>query len=91
MFVILDDCIVTTAWDPAVSYFCPDKCPYLKEKKFTGNIEDPYNPRHYIACYMGRTVGCITCPGKLEFNQDWNACIYYGKHKTEKVRKSTYE
>lgn len=86
----IDACIKTAAWEPPVTSLCPDKCPSLEEKRFTGNIVDPYNPRQYIACFLGKTIGCVTCPGKLLFNNDWNACLYEGKFKTQHISDVAY-
>lgn len=67
---------------PAVTSFCPDKCPH-QGPKYSGNIADPDNINHYIACFNGVTVGCIDCPNGLQFNEAWNACLFDGKHITK--------
>ena len=76
------DCVTTTEWLPATTFSCPDLCPD-KGAEFNGNIADPNNRRHYVGCWEGVTVGCVACPGVLEFNENWNACLYEGKYKTE--------
>jgi len=70
-----DDCVTTKPWKPVVTYHCPDLC-VERGHKHSGNIEDPYNPNHYIACWNGVTVGCLDCPGDLQFNEEENACLY---------------
>ena len=77
-----DNCVTTQPWLPATTFECPDKCPH-KGPDFSGNVADPYNPRQYVACWQGATVGCIACPGNLEYNEEWNACLYEGKYKTQ--------
>lgn len=57
-----------------------------RPKGFTGNIKDPYDPFHYVACLNGKLIGCINCPAGLQFNEKWNACLYEGKFKTEALR-----
>jgi len=32
------------------------------------------------------TVGCVACPGNLQFNEIENACLYEGKYITEPVK-----
>ena len=76
-----DACVTTEAWKPATTYYCPDKCPHYGPE-YSGNVADPQNKRQYVACWKGVTVGCVACPGTLEFNQEWNACLYQGKYKT---------
>lgn len=70
-----DPCFTSSKWEPSWASFCPDKCP-KHGSRFTGNIKDPYNAYHYIACWRGVTVGCITCPAGLKFSESTNACIY---------------
>uniref|UniRef100_A0A7M5UWF6 Chitin-binding type-2 domain-containing protein n=1 Tax=Clytia hemisphaerica TaxID=252671 RepID=A0A7M5UWF6_9CNID len=77
-----DDCVTTLPFQPATTFACPDKCPHAG-KHFTGNLADPNNPHQYVGCYQGQTVGCIACPKGLLYNQDWDACLYEGKFKTE--------
>ncbi|XP_066934001.1 uncharacterized protein [Clytia hemisphaerica] len=77
-----DDCLTTQKWHPATTFACPDKCPHYGPE-FSGNIEDPDQPRQYVACWKGVTVGCVACPGNLKFNQKENACLYDGKYLTE--------
>ena len=77
-----DQCATTKKWEPASTFYCPDKCPH-RGPHFSGNIVDPYNPYHYVACWKGVTVGCITCPSGLQFNEKWNACLFDGIYKTE--------
>ena len=78
----LDECMTTVAFSPAATSFCPDRCPYLGPK-YSGNIADSENKSHYIACWFGATVGCVDFPRGLEFNEEWNACLYNGKHITK--------
>ena len=80
-----DECTETPNYPAEPTYFCPNKCIH-KPKGFTGNIRDPYNQRHFVACLNGALVGCIKCPGGLKYNQKWNACLYEGKFKTEAVK-----
>jgi hypothetical protein len=77
-----DDCVTTEKWHPATTFECPDKCPHYGPNH-SGNVADPYNPRQYVACWKGVTVGCIACPGVLEFSEKWNACLYEGKYMTQ--------
>ena len=70
-----DKCVNTRPWSPATTYECPDKCPH-RGLQFSGNIADPYNPNHYVACFQGATVGCIACPRGLQFNEKKNTCLY---------------
>lgn len=77
-----DECITTSEFVPATTFECPDKCP-LRGPTFTGNIADVNNARQYIGCFEGMTIGCIACPGKLEFNEKENACLFEGKFITE--------
>ena len=79
-----DECVSTAPWAPATTFECPDKCPH-RGPNFSGNIADPNNPHQYVACFHGATVGCIACPKGLQFNEKWNACLYEGKYKTERV------
>ena len=78
----LDECMTTVAFSPAATSFCPDKCPH-RGPKYSGNIADSENKNHYVACWFGATVGCVDCPRGLEFNEEWNACLYNGKHITK--------
>uniref|UniRef100_A0A7M5XDF4 Chitin-binding type-2 domain-containing protein n=2 Tax=Clytia hemisphaerica TaxID=252671 RepID=A0A7M5XDF4_9CNID len=84
-----DECVTTQPWEPATTFYCPDKCPHYGPE-FSGNVEDPNNPHQYVACWKGVTVGCIACPAGLLFNQKWNACLYEGKYKTEPESKNPY-
>ena len=77
-----DDCVTTIPWDPVVTYHCPDMCG-ARGPDTSGNIEDPYNLNHYIACWNGVTVGCVKCPGNLQFNEEENACLYEGIYLTQ--------
>ena len=63
-------------------YSCPDMCPKMGPK-YNGNMEDPAEKYHYVACWEGITIGCPMCPGKLMFNEKENACLYEGKYMTE--------
>ena len=81
-----DDCVTTKKWEPATTFSCPDVCP-LYGPEFSGNVEDPENTRQYVGCWKGVTVGCVACPGDLEFNQQWNACLYQGIYKTQPLGK----
>ncbi|XP_066918654.1 uncharacterized protein [Clytia hemisphaerica] len=76
-----DECVTTQKWEPATTFACPDKCP-ARGPDFTGNIKDDHEPRQYVACWKGVTVGCIACPGNLKFNEKENACLYEGKYLT---------
>lgn len=80
-----DECVTTQKWHPATTYACPDTCP-SKGPKFSGNIADGYQKRQYVACWLGVTVGCVACPGNLEFNEKENACLYEGKYITEPLK-----
>ena len=84
MEIFLDECVRTEKFQPPVTHFCPDKCP-RRGLKFQGNVADPYNKQHYIACWNGITVGCIDCPENLEFNEEENACLYEGFYLTEPI------
>ena len=84
MYNKADDCVTTDTWEPATTFFCPEICS-VRGPDFSGNIVDPSNSRQYVACWNGATVGCVACPGVLEFNEDWNACLYEGKYKTERI------
>ena len=77
-----DECVTTKKWEPATTFECPDKCPHYGPN-FNGNIADSSNTRQYIGCWKGITVGCVACPGNLEFNEAENACLYEGKYLTE--------
>ncbi|XP_066922977.1 uncharacterized protein [Clytia hemisphaerica] len=80
-----DECVTTLPFQPATTFQCPDKCPH-RGPKFTGNIADPAEKRQYVACWEGVTVGCVACPGKLEFNESENACLFEGKYITEPTK-----
>ena len=80
-----DDCVTTSEWLPATTFQCPDECPN-KGPTYTGNIADPTQSRQYVACFEGATVGCVACPGNLEFNESENACLYEGKYITEPTK-----
>ena len=77
-----DECITTKPWEPATTYNCPDICSKYGPD-YSGNIADPSQPRQYVGCWLGVTVGCIACPGNLMFNEKENACLYEGKYITE--------
>ncbi|XP_057290660.1 uncharacterized protein LOC130613327 [Hydractinia symbiolongicarpus] len=77
-----DACYTTQTWATKPTFNCPDECP-SRGPNFKGNIRDPTQPKHYIACWKGVTVGCVNCPHPLEFNETWNACLYEGKYKTQ--------
>lgn len=77
-----DDCITTNKWVPAVTFQCPDECPH-RGPEYSGNVQDPHNNKQYVACWQGTTVGCVACPGGLEYNESWNACLYEGKFVTK--------
>ena len=81
-----DDCVTTKKWHPATTFECPDKCPHYGPD-FSGNVADPSNSHQYIGCWKGVTVGCVACPGNLEFNQKENACLFEGEFLTEPSRK----
>ena len=80
-----DECITTKKWEPATTFFCPDECP-TRGHDISGNIADPSNPRQFVACFNGVTVGCVACPGVLEFNESENACLYEGKFLTRPLK-----
>ena len=80
-----DDCVTTQEWKPATTFECPDVCP-TRGPDFDGNIADPSNKRQYVGCFKGITVGCVACPGVLEFNEKENACLYEGKYLTRPVK-----
>ena len=87
LIFILDDCRTTATWEPEEQLPCPDMCT-SKGPEFTGNLYDPKESTHYVACFEGMTVGCIRCPKKssgerLEFNQEYNECLYDGLYHTE--------
>ena len=77
-----DEYYTTKKWEPATTFQCPDICG-TKGPKFDGNIADPSNSRQYVGCWKGITVGCVACPGNLEFNEFHNACLFQGKYVTE--------
>ena len=85
-------CYTTKAWVPQPTPYCPDECPG-RGQKFSGNIADVIsnkgkgNPNHYVACWMGVTMGCISCPSGLKFNEESNACLYDGLYFTEPSQK----
>lgn len=85
--LFLDACVTTEKWQPATTFSCPDICP-SKGYEFDGNIADPSNKRHYVACWKGMNVGCVACPAGLEFNEQLNACLYEGRYVTEPVHDS---
>ena len=75
----LDACVTTVAFQPAATVECPDICPGYGPE-YDGNVEDPSHSFQYVACWKGTTVGCISCPSGLQFNEAMNACLYDGKH-----------
>lgn len=77
-----DDCSTTKPWLPATSFSCPNECA-RRGHKFSGNVVDPYQPRQYVACWEGMTVGCIACPAELIFNEETNACLEEDQHNGE--------
>ena len=80
-----DECITTKKWEPATTFACPDECP-KQGPDFSGNIADPSNKRQYVGCFKGITVGCVACPGVLEFNEYENACLFEGKYLTKPLK-----
>lgn len=80
-----DECVTTKKWQPAATYYCPDVCPE-RGSYFQGNVEDPGNSYQYVACWNGITVGCVACPAGLQFNEAWNACLFEGKYKTQRIQ-----
>ena len=80
-----DECITTKKWEPATTFACPDECP-KQGPDFDGNIADPSNKRQYVGCFKGITVGCVACPGVLEFNEYENACLFEGKYLTKPLK-----
>ena len=79
-FFFVDECVTSKPFKPATTFACPDICP-KEGPHFSGNLPDPHQPRQYVACWKGVTVGCITCPQRLIFNRRWNACLYEGNSK----------
>ncbi|XP_066925987.1 uncharacterized protein [Clytia hemisphaerica] len=79
-----DECLTTEAWKPASTYDCPDICGRMGPEGRM-NIRDPQQPRQYVACWNGMTVGCVKCPGNLLFNETFNACLYDGKYWTQSL------
>ena len=77
-----DECVTTENWTPSPTHYCPDMCP-SKGHDFSGNMYDDSNPKHYVACWHGTTVGCVDCPGDLMFNEEYNACLYEGLYHTK--------
>ena len=77
-----DPCVTTKIWTPDATYQCPDLCANYGPK-YSGNMYDPDNLKHYIACWEGITVGCVNCPKGLLYNEKENACLYEGKYYTE--------
>ncbi|XP_057290366.1 uncharacterized protein LOC130613067 [Hydractinia symbiolongicarpus] len=77
-----DACHTTQSWAPVPTYTCPDECP-SRGPNFKGNIRDPSQSKHYVACWNGVTVGCVNCPAGLEFNEEKNACLYEGQYYTK--------
>uniref|UniRef100_A0A7M5UWH9 Chitin-binding type-2 domain-containing protein n=1 Tax=Clytia hemisphaerica TaxID=252671 RepID=A0A7M5UWH9_9CNID len=63
---------------------CPDQC-NMRGPEFSGNLANPFNPRGYISCWLGVTVACLPCPGKLEFNERKNRCLHGGFYEQEPV------
>jgi len=82
LFAKNDECVSTQPWDAATTFDCPDKCPH-RGPSFSGNIADPHNAHHYVACWYGQTVGCVPCPKGLKYNEKWNACLFKGLFKTQ--------
>ncbi|XP_057290628.1 uncharacterized protein LOC130613295 [Hydractinia symbiolongicarpus] len=82
MYSIDDPCYTTKSWIAPVTYTCPDECP-SRGPTFQGNIADPAEDRHFVACWNGVTVGCVNCPAGLLFNEYENACLYEGKYLTK--------
>jgi len=81
-YYLLDECVTTQRWEPATTFQCPDACSAYGPRH-SGNVADQQNSRQYVACWKGVTVGCVACPGELEYNQQWNACLYEGIYKTQ--------
>ncbi|XP_057290438.1 uncharacterized protein LOC130613128 [Hydractinia symbiolongicarpus] len=77
-----DPCHTTKSWVPEVQYTCPDICA-ARGPNFKGNIRDNNEPRHYVACWNGVTVGCVNCPKPLLFNEQEGACLWEGKYLTK--------
>ena len=69
---------------PMQRQHCPDLCP-RRGPDFKGNIEDPYNPNHFVACWLGRTVGCLDCPANLQFNEEKQKCLYDGIYEIQPI------
>ena len=79
-----DQCQSTSAWVTGTrpSLTCHDLCP-SRGPLFKGNIADPDEKRHYVACWYGVTAGCVDCPGGLYFNEKEQACLYQGQYFTK--------
>uniref|UniRef100_A0A7M5X469 Uncharacterized protein n=2 Tax=Clytia hemisphaerica TaxID=252671 RepID=A0A7M5X469_9CNID len=77
-----DECLTTQEWEPVPQFDCPDMCGKMGPS-FDGNMADPVQQRHYVACWHGVTVGCIMCPSDLIYNEEHNACLYEGKYFTQ--------
>ncbi|XP_057290063.1 uncharacterized protein LOC130612731 [Hydractinia symbiolongicarpus] len=82
LYGLNDPCHTTQTWVPEVRYTCPDICP-ARGPDFKGNIRDSTEPRHYVGCWNGVTVGCVNCPKPLLFNEQENACLWEGKYLTK--------
>eukprot|EP00111_Clytia_hemisphaerica_P008440 TCONS_00024631-protein len=59
-----------------LSIQCPQNECTKRGLHFSGNIADQSNHRQYIACWDGKTVGCVRCPANLVFDEIMNACVY---------------
>ena len=86
LYTAQDECVTTKPFLPATTYDCPDECP-KRGAEFSGNIADPSNNRQYVGCFEGMTVGCVACPGDLQFNEAENACLFEGKFITKPLKK----
>jgi len=80
-----DSCYTTQPYTQSTlpAFDCPSgRCP-SRDEDFSGNVADPNERRHYIACWKGMVTGCVTCPYPLLFNEEENSCLYDGKYMTE--------
>ena len=82
--IITDECTTTKPWTPRKVFDCPDMCGKMGPK-YAGNMADPVENHHYVACWEGMTIGCVECPANLIFNEKENTCLYEGKYWTERT------
>ena len=46
-------------------------------------VADPYSKRQFVACWKGKTIGCLSCPRDLIYNEEENACLFEGGFRSE--------